>query len=83
MMATLADSPESDFAIIITNIITMILFTIIPRIIIIAIITISINHNNHHLKTHCVVAADSPESDFAIKSKHSSGKARCSSNGTL
>ena len=36
-----------------------------------------------HLKTHWVVAADSPERDFAIKSKHSSGKARCSSNGTL
>ena len=36
-----------------------------------------------NLKTHCVVAADSPERDLAIKSKHSSGKARCSSNGTL
>ena len=44
------------------------------------------HHNNDHhddLKTHCVVAADSPERDLAIKSKHSSGKARCSSNGTL
>ena len=36
-----------------------------------------------NLKTHCVVAADSPERDLAIRSKQSSGNARCSSNGTL
>jgi hypothetical protein len=35
------------------------------------------------LNTHCVVAADSPHRDLAIRSKQVSGKARCSSKGTL